>query len=87
MFVLQGNCYPRTFEGFRVEYYWSTDKFSFGLHNFVWYDTHYLLSKMSTDNTSLEEMVEKTLESSGVLSKMRVSWFRVLCFCYDRLLL
>lgn len=28
---------------------------------------------MSTDNTDLEEMVEKTLESTGVLSKMRVS--------------
>lgn len=28
---------------------------------------------MSTDNTNLEEMVEKTLESSGVLPKIRVS--------------
>lgn len=28
--------------------------------------------KMSTDNNNLEEMVEKTLESTGVLSKMRV---------------
>lgn len=33
---------------------------------------------MSTDNTNLEEMVEKTLESTGVLPKMRVSHIKIM---------